>query len=161
MGTHETGPNYTTLADAIYVITPDKCVELDPATGQVAREFSLPPDVPQETLWTTVRAEGDLLVFTIGPLDTKRNFEANARVGAAAQWLAAYDRKAGTCLWSRKAVHGWRSNGVVVTGGKVYVIDARGTIGDGPRPAPRVERGRSVPPSGLRWPHRSGAVDVG
>ena len=34
LGTHETGPNYACAAGGVYVITPAKCVELNPATGK-------------------------------------------------------------------------------------------------------------------------------
>lgn len=123
MGTHETGPNYASTPDAVYVITPEKCVALEATTGKQFMDISPPADAAKDSLWATVRVDEDLLVATIRPLDVKRDFGDNTRVGAGAKWLAAFDRKTGKCLWSRPAVYGWRSNGVAVCRGNVYAID--------------------------------------
>lgn len=126
LGTHETGPNYCTAPDTVYVITPQKCMALDAATGRTTMEFALPPGVEPDSLWATVRFDGDWLVTTIRPVDVKREFKFNARQGAGAQWLAIYDRRSGKNLWARKASQVFRSNGVAAGDGKVFCID--GTI---------------------------------
>lgn len=141
MGTHETGPNYACSGDSVYVVTPDKCVELDAATGKQTRELALPEGVEKDSKWATVRVDGDVVVATIRPLDVKRNFLINSRAGAAAQYLAAYERSGGRCLWSKKAACGFRSSGVAIGGGKVYCIDAL-TGGEG-----ALAKRRSIEPS--------------
>jgi len=123
LGTHETGPNYASAADGVYVITPRQCLALDPATGETAREFALPAGVKKDSLWASVRVAGGVLVATIRPIDVKRNFTDNSRQGAGAQWLAVYNRRTGEALWSKKAALGFRSSGVAVTADRVFCID--------------------------------------
>ncbi|MBL7134843.1 MAG: PQQ-binding-like beta-propeller repeat protein, partial [Phycisphaerae bacterium] len=41
-GAGEIGGNYVSLADAVYVMYPDRCMLLDPATGKTTKEFKLP-----------------------------------------------------------------------------------------------------------------------
>lgn len=123
LGTHETGPNYCTSTNAVYVITPQKCLALDAATGRTTLEFALPPHVEPDSLWATVRVEGDLLVATLRPVDVKRGFKFNARQGAGAQWLAAFNRHSGKNLWVKKATQVFRSNGVALGDGRIFCID--------------------------------------
>ena len=124
LGTHETGPNYCASAEAVYVITPAKCLALDAATGKTLREFALPDGVEKDSKWATVRVDGDLLIATIRPIDVKRGFKVNAKQGAGGRWLAVYNRSTGKNLWARKAAQVFRSNGVAVADGKVFCLDA-------------------------------------
>ncbi|MCE5277575.1 MAG: PQQ-binding-like beta-propeller repeat protein [Planctomycetaceae bacterium] len=123
MGTHETGPNYACSEDSVYVITPDKCVQLDAATGKQTRELPLPEGAEKDSKWATIRVDGAVVVATVRPLDTKRDFTVNSRTGAAAKYLAAYDRASGKPLWVKTAATGFRSSGVAAGTGKVFAID--------------------------------------
>jgi outer membrane protein assembly factor BamB len=123
LGTHETGPNYACDADGVYVITPKKCLKLNPETGETIKEFALPKGVKGDSSWATVRVDGGVLVATGRPVDTKKTFAVNAPRGASGKWLAAFDAETGKGLWVKSATYGFRSSGVAVSGGKIYCID--------------------------------------
>ena len=83
MGTHETGPNYASLADAIYVITPEKCVALDAVDRQEGEGVSAARRTWRRTPCGRRCVRKEICSSPrSGPLDMKRDFEVNARVGA-------------------------------------------------------------------------------
>ena len=120
-GAHETGANYASAADGVYVITPQKCLELDPATGNTTKEFAPPAGLEAGSLWGSIRVTDDLLIATLRPMD-KGN--VNARQGSGSQVLAVYERKSGKALWTRKAEYSFRQNSVIAAPGKVFCIDS-------------------------------------
>ena len=69
-GAGETGGNYVSMPDGIYVIRPDSCVRLSPETGKTITKFSLPPlhgyAAPR---WGFITVWEDLLIAAAVPLE--------------------------------------------------------------------------------------------
>ncbi len=70
-GANAIGGNYVTLEDAIYVIYENRCLRLDPATGETVATLDLPAaagsgDKPE---WGYLAVEGDILVAGARPTD--------------------------------------------------------------------------------------------
>jgi len=67
-GAGETGGNYVSLADSVYVVTPETCLRLDSATGRTVREFNLPAQNGKSPRWGWVAVWENLLVAAVSPL---------------------------------------------------------------------------------------------
>ena len=69
-GANEIGGNYVSVADGIYVMHPDACLRLDPATGATQARFTLPSGAGKAPpRWGTIRVWQDWLVATASPVD--------------------------------------------------------------------------------------------
>lgn len=91
-GAGEIGSNYTTLADAIYVVYKSQILELNPDDGSTRRTFDL--DSP-DGAWGRLAVIDNVLIATSSPVrlaDSKTNKAAtkpkgDALVAPAAEWL--------------------------------------------------------------------------
>ena len=117
-GAGEIGGNYVSLPDAVYVVAPQYCLRLDPATGQTVHDFQLPAIAGQaRPTWGSIRVWDDLLVATTSPLRVP-NWEAGdvppentepliARQGEWQYWTGA--RPAAAWTTPDFPVEGWKS----------------------------------------------------
>ncbi|MBC8372102.1 MAG: PQQ-binding-like beta-propeller repeat protein, partial [Planctomycetes bacterium] len=167
-GAGQIGSNYVSLADGIYVMTPESCQVLDPADGKTMRTVTLPDQDGAKAKWGWMTVWDDLLLAATKPLHVqppllKRGekypkvepgkifediigVEINATYASASKKLVVMDRKSGKVLWSRDAVSNFRHNAIVPAGDKVFCIDAmsRGKIGWLKRRGLKLERPASL-----------------
>ncbi|MDP6633838.1 MAG: PQQ-binding-like beta-propeller repeat protein [Phycisphaerae bacterium] len=152
-GAGQIGANYVSLADGVYVMTPESCQVLDPASGETIRTLTLPDQDGSKAKWGWMTVSDDLLIATTIPLNVqppllKRGqkypkvvpgkafedilgVEVNANYASSSKRLVVMDRKTGKVLWSRDAESNFRHNAIVPAAGKVFCIDAmsRGKLG--------------------------------
>lgn len=124
-GANAIGSNYVSLADGIYVAYGAKCLRLDPATGRVVSEFSLPtpegavepPDFGYIGVWDNVLVAGS------GPLRYDEEIKGQTWNAVASKRIVAMDRHTGEPLWSHAAESAFRHNAIALGGGAVYCLD--------------------------------------
>ncbi|HPO13944.1 MAG TPA: PQQ-binding-like beta-propeller repeat protein [Candidatus Hydrogenedentes bacterium] len=124
-GANALGSNYVSLADGVYVAYGAKCLRLDPATGTILSEFTLPapegtadtPDFGYIAVWE------DTLVAGSGPLRYDEEIKGQTWNAVASKRIVALNRHTGAPLWSRTADAAFRHNAIVLGGGKVFCID--------------------------------------
>ncbi|HOV75616.1 MAG TPA: PQQ-binding-like beta-propeller repeat protein [Candidatus Hydrogenedentes bacterium] len=124
-GANAIGSNYVSLSDGIYVAYGSKCLRLDPATGSVMSEFSLPipegaaepPDFGYIGVWD------DVLVAGSGPLRYDEEIKGQTWNAVASKRIVALDRHTGAPLWSRTADTAFRHNAIALGGSKVFCLD--------------------------------------
>ena len=89
---HRPGFHFVAVDDGIYLVYPDVCLRLDPATGEKLGEFKLPNAKDQ---WGKVRVWGDRLLVTV--------FREKDKLGLMPSAVAAVNRYDGKALWSKDA----------------------------------------------------------
>ena len=123
-GAGETGSNYVSLADSVYVIYGDKILRLDAATGKTEVEFVLPDDDdPAAPNWSYIAAWEDVLVAGASPIGVTKDGFVPQRYSSASKRLVAMDRRNGRILWTLNAEYNFRHNNIAVAAGKVFCID--------------------------------------
>ena len=121
------GCNMVALPDTIYVKVPGKCFLLDPLSGDVKKELTLPGNAT----WGTISILGDVLIVQA---DTQVNrekagdklkygFAVDPWNGSVHRTLFALDRHDGEVLWQRKASYAYKSSALALGNGKVFLID--------------------------------------
>ena len=127
-GANAIGSNYASAEDAIYVAYGDRCLRVDPATGETMTELTLPslPGDEAAPAWGYIAVSQDLLVAGASPVV----FNGDKLPGRPDNWdatsskrLVAMDRHTGDVRWTVDAVHGFRHNGIAIGAGKVFCID--------------------------------------
>lgn len=128
--------NLAADANGLFVAVGDRCLRLDPATGETVSTYRVPPDAKgKRGNWGYVAVVGELLYGSRGR-----------------DWLFALDLATGETRWSRAA-----GNVAPITlaigDGRVYFVDRSATAAQraealkGIKPAERVDRrGKPVPP---------------
>jgi hypothetical protein len=143
------GSNYVSMPDGIYVITPDKCLRLDGATGKVSKEFKMPSiggGTPKN--FGFLLAYKDYLIVTAQPVGTGEVGEDKGRpkvttnkivskaASAATFWkdvpyagqsmhIIVFDRKTGEVKWTRSAEQSFRHQAIVIGDDTLFCIDGR------------------------------------
>jgi outer membrane protein assembly factor BamB len=105
-----TGYHFIGLKDAIYLGFPDKCLRLDPRTGETLDEFTLPEKDDQ---WGRIRTWKDLLIVQV--------FHTVEDRGRQPAKLLAINRHTGEIVWTRKAEQSFPI--VAVGGGRVFCVE--------------------------------------
>ncbi len=68
-GANEIGSNYVSTDDSIYVMLPDRCLVLDPASGNVLRTITYPANEKTEPpRWGSLRIWENYLIATFSPI---------------------------------------------------------------------------------------------
>jgi outer membrane protein assembly factor BamB len=123
-GANESGSNFVSTPDCIYVVQGAVCLRLDPATGRLLGGFHLPapPEARGPLSWDYLSVWEDYLIgggdeAGPGPLSAGDDDQT------CSKYLVVLDRHTGHALWSATARSGFRHNGVCVGGGRVYAID--------------------------------------
>jgi len=124
-GANALGSNYVSVHDGIYVAYGEKCLRLDPATGEKLAELRLPVEAGKEEPpeWGYLGVWNDLLVAGSGPVifdEEVRGYTWNA---VSSKRLVAMNRDTGEVLWKREAVYSFRHNAIAIGAGKVFCID--------------------------------------
>ncbi|MFQ5811117.1 MAG: malectin domain-containing carbohydrate-binding protein, partial [Armatimonadota bacterium] len=121
-GANALGTNFVCTSDAVYVAYGDKCLRLDPATGETLSEFRL----PGAPTWGYIGIYGDLLIAGASPVI----FAGKETPGGKDNWdatsskqLVVMDRSTGKVLWSFDSTYCFRHNAIVAGAGKVFCID--------------------------------------
>jgi outer membrane protein assembly factor BamB len=154
-GANESGSNFVSTPEGIYVLHGAVCLRLDPATGHLLGGFHLPapPEAHGPLSWDYLTAWEDYLVGggdEAGPGPQAFGDDDQA----CSKYLVVFDRHTGHPLWSVTARSGYRHNGVCVGGGRLYAIDRL----SGKQLARLRRRGESsaVPPRLVAFDLRSG-----
>ena len=153
-GANFIGSNYVSLSDGVYVVHKNRCLRLDPATGETMTELALPPvgESAESARWGHLLIHDDLLVAGADP-----QFPDDGPVGqenynaTSSNWIVVMDRHDGNVLWSREATLGFRHNAIIASANArsgrkvVFAID-----GLSPNAMAKLERrGESAPPATL------------
>ncbi len=135
-GANIRGTNFVATQDAIYVIQGGTCAVLDPATGEITGNISLPfedPEArrPKPPPWGYIGVYDDLLIAGAGfvafsdILPTKKKeysiWEDFDR--SASHRLLGMNRRSGEILWQIDARHGFLHNGTAIGGGTLFCLD--------------------------------------
>ena len=111
---------YVTLADAVYVAGGDRCLVLDPATGEDRAAFGYAIPGTAKPLVADIRVSDDVIVIAAA--------RQKVRVIEKGLWdsttLVALDRTSGKTLWTREAEHRFNNNALAVGGGRVFCTDS-------------------------------------
>jgi len=111
---------YASMEDGIYVAGGDKCLVLDPATGEVKKTFGYQVPEGGAPQVSDVRVGTDVIVIAV----------AHEKVRAIekglwdSQVLVALDRATGKQLWTREAKERFNNNALAVARGTVFSIDS-------------------------------------
>lgn len=126
-GANASGTNFIATPDGIFVAHQRSCVKLDPATGQKAAEFQMPPlpGAKEPPLWGYLNVFENYLVGGAEPqlnegLASARGENDNYSTSGR---LIVMNRSSGKVLWSATARSGFRHNGICIGGGRLYCID--------------------------------------
>ena len=118
-GANEIGSNYVSTADGVYVITPETCMKLDPATGRTAMEFRLPADLGNTANWGFITVWDKYLIAAVAPMGDGKM----SGYSSSSQALLVMDRHGGQLLWQRRAAQSFRHNAIVAGNGRIFCID--------------------------------------
>ncbi len=127
-GANSLGTNYASTADGIYVAYGQKCLRLDPATGETLSEFTLPPAAgkTEPQTWGFIAAYDDLLIAGASPVI----FEGDKPLGVQDNWdatsskqIVVMDRHSGKVLWTYDSEYCFRHNAICAGGEKLFCID--------------------------------------
>ena len=118
-GANEIGSNYVSTADGVYVITPQSCMKLDPATGRTVTEFHLPADLGDKAKWGFITVWDKYLIAAAAPMQDGNvpNYSSSSGI------LMVMDRQGGQVLWHRRAAQSFRHNTIVAGNGRIFCID--------------------------------------
>lgn len=129
----QSGFNFATCPDSVYVAASKKLMRIDLATGKVlnAWPMPLPVDGVEPLLWGGLRIAGDLIVATAfvasdlvsGEIGNDGNGGDWAKDRMRMRWLFAVDRKSGDLRWKTQARVGFINSGYAVGGSRVYAVD--------------------------------------
>jgi outer membrane protein assembly factor BamB len=142
-GANEIGSNYVTREDHVYVMFPDRCELLDPATGEVHKTFKLPVIKDESNAhWGSIVIYGDVLVATAVPVTvttksskgksgggnqsdlTKiKGVSNNDTYGAGSRYIFGLHRQTGKVLWKRQAKLMFRHNCITLANNMAFFID--------------------------------------
>jgi outer membrane protein assembly factor BamB len=125
-GANFIGSPYVSTDDHVYLIHKDRLLSLEAATGEIHREFRLPPGEDGEIReFGHIMASGDRLIVMVNP-----QFFDEGEPGKEENWnatsstlLFVMNRHNGEVLWTRRAETGFRHNSIAVGNGKVFVVD--------------------------------------
>ncbi len=107
---HLSGFHFLATEDSLYLVMVDRCLRIDPATGDNLSEFRL-ADAREK--WGRIRVEGDVLLTEV--------FGTKPDHGEMAIAIAAMDRKTGGARWRRDAELSFPI--AAVSGDTVYCFD--------------------------------------
>lgn len=140
-GANGRGTNYVVTEDCIYLVAGNKCLMLDPETGEDLGEIRLPQEESGETAeWGYIAVYEDVLLGGLGFAmyrdrydvefesdkelrSSKQGFGSKSLDRAASSALIGFDRRSGEQLWRVDAKHSFWHNGIVAGGGRVYCLD--------------------------------------
>ncbi len=140
-GANGRGTNYVVTEDRIYLLVANKCLVLDPQSGETLTDIQLPKDDNGEQAeWGYIGVYKDVLLGGLGFAKyrdrhnlefesdktlsaSKAGFGSKSLDRAASVGLIAFDRYTGKQLWKLDALHSFWHNGIVAGGDRVFCLD--------------------------------------
>ncbi len=140
-GANGRGTNYVVTEDRVYILVANKCLVLDPKTGETLTEIQLPKDAAGEQAeWGYIGVYKDVLIGGLGfaKYRDRHNLEFEADKGlnvskagfgsksldrAASVGLVGFDRHTGKQLWTIDAKYSFWHNGIVAGADKIFCLD--------------------------------------
>jgi len=142
MGVAGTGSNLCVTEDSLYLRIENKCLRLDPATGELLAEFRCPNDPEgKEAVWGYLASIDGMLFGTLA--DTNHivtyRFQASDMRNqfTESKLLFALDAYSGELKWSFHPRHSIRNNSIAIGQGRVFLIDRPQALYDRPHPKPQ------------------------
>lgn len=105
-----TGFHFVGLNDAIYLAFPEKCLRIDPRTGETLDEFTLPEKNEQ---WGRIRIWKDLLIV--------QAFRETQDAGKQPARLLAMNRHNGELVWAKEASQAFPI--IAIGGNRVFCVE--------------------------------------
>ncbi|MCA9127938.1 MAG: PQQ-binding-like beta-propeller repeat protein [Planctomycetales bacterium] len=140
-GANGRGTNYVVTEDRVYLVQGNRCLILDPETGDDLGEIKLPPEPSGETAeWGYIAVYEDVLLGGLGFAmyrdryslkfesddqlkSSRQGFGSKSLDRAASRALIGFNRFSGEQLWRVDALHSFWHNGIVAGGERVYCLD--------------------------------------
>ncbi len=124
-GANSLGSNYASAEDGVYIAYGNKGIRLDPKTGQIVAEFTLPADENSKTPeWGYIGLWKNLLIVGSSPIKEEGKTPGNfTQDGTTSRRIVVMDRYSGKVLWTKQAELGFRHNAIVAGDGKLFCID--------------------------------------
>lgn len=136
-GANMRGTNYVVTEDTLYLVVDNRCLLIDPVTGEDKKEIELPKteDDERPEAWAFIGIYKDILLAGVDFGDFSERIDGVKDKGKAEKrkaWsvdrmaslgLMALDRKSGKKLWEAKAKYGFLHNGIVAGDDRVYCLD--------------------------------------
>jgi outer membrane protein assembly factor BamB len=126
-GANGIGSNYVSLPEGVFVAHENKCHRLDPATGKIEQTYQMPAFEGEKAAprWAFLNVEGDYLIGTASPTPAK---EIKRKKGdfsglESSQKVFVFNWRTGNVLFSAEATYGFRHNGIILGGGRLYLLD--------------------------------------
>ncbi|MFQ3591930.1 MAG: PQQ-binding-like beta-propeller repeat protein, partial [Gemmataceae bacterium] len=126
-GANGIGSNYVSLPEGIFVAHENRAVRLDPETGREVQTYRLPlfEGENQPPRWAFLNVEGDYLIGAASPAPKK---EIKRKKGdftglEASKRVCIFHWRTGELIATIHAEHGYRHNGIVLGGGRLYLLD--------------------------------------
>lgn len=104
------GFHFVAVKDGVYLAFSDKCVKLDPKSGEQLAEFTLPEKGDK---WGRIRIVDELMIVPV--------FHRSENHGSVPSRLLAMDRHSGEVKWTKAALSSFPM--VAVGGGKVFCYE--------------------------------------
>ena len=126
-GANGIGSNYVSLPEGIFVAHENRAVRLDPETGKELQTYTLPPfeGENQPPRWAFLNVEGDYLIGAASPApkkEIKRKKGDFTGLGASKR-VCIFNWRTGQRIASLQADHAYRHNGIILGGGRLYLLD--------------------------------------
>lgn len=127
-GANGTGTNFVSLPDGIYVAYGNRCLRLDPATGETLAEIPIPGEGGSDRRWGYINVSGDYLICGTDTLVVDESRDGAPKPGknanlSASKQLYVMDRNSGELLWSAEAVNRFRHNAICADDGRLFAVD--------------------------------------
>jgi outer membrane protein assembly factor BamB len=130
MGVAGTGSSYCVHEDAVYVRTGARCLKLDAVSGDLLRQFVVPPDDQGESgVWGYIACVDGVLYGTAANQEHIVTYRYRDTTGDMSRLLTesrrlfAMDATSGELLWKYDAADSIRHNAIAIGGGRVHLID--------------------------------------
>ncbi|MEN6347610.1 MAG: PQQ-binding-like beta-propeller repeat protein [Armatimonadia bacterium] len=128
-GANALGTNFVATPETVYVVHENRCLKLDPATGERQGEIVLPTegDTPDKTTgWGYIAVQGDVIVAGASPMF----WGGKGKPGDSDNWdatssrrIIVLDRASGKPLWQVEAKCAFRHNAICVSPNLLFCID--------------------------------------
>ncbi len=140
-GANARGTNYVVTDDRVYILVGNRCLALDPLSGETLHEIELPTEANgDQPEWGYIGVYEDVLIGGLGFAKyrerhglefesdkelkiTKAGFGSKSLDRAASMGLIGFDRHTGEKLWQVMARHSFLHNGIVAGNDKLYCLD--------------------------------------
>lgn len=124
-GANETGGNYVSAPDGIYVAYGSACVRLDPETGRRLDSLTFEGDTDlARARWEQLYWYKDLLIAGLQPGRARPGVRTGGKPDSGSRWLAAIRRESKQALWKREADLNFRHNAIALGNNMLFCTDA-------------------------------------